>query len=100
MGGALSLPFVYSIEVWAGIEYQVASHLMSLGMAQKGLDIIRTCGSRYDGRVRNPFDEYECGHWYARAMSSLALLQGMTRVSSWSTPAKTISYHLQMSFFG
>ena len=26
--------------------------------------------------MRNPFDEYECGHWYARALSSYALLQG------------------------
>ena len=35
-GGALSLPFVYSNEVWTGIEYQVASHLMALGMVQEG----------------------------------------------------------------
>jgi len=26
------------------------------------------------------FNEYECGHWYARAMSSYALLQGLTGV--------------------
>ena len=67
-GGSLSLPFVYSNEVWTGIEYQVASHLMLIGQIQKGLDIVRACSDRYDGRVRNPFDEYECGHWYARAM--------------------------------
>ncbi len=77
-GGALSLPFVYSNEVWTGIEYQAASHLMALGMVQEGLDIVRTCRARYDGRVRNPFNEYECGHWYARAMSSYALLQGIS----------------------
>lgn len=29
-GGKLSLPFVYSNEVWTGIEYQVASHLILL----------------------------------------------------------------------
>ena len=77
-GGALSLPFVYSNEVWTGIEYQVASHLMMMGLVAEGLEIVRTCRSRYDGRVRNPFDEYECGHWYARAMSSYGLLQGLT----------------------
>src|SRR5207247_3620903 len=44
----------------------------------EGLEIVRTCRVRYDGRVRNPFNEYECGHWYARAMSSYALLQALT----------------------
>ena len=77
-GGELSLPFVYSNEVWTGIEYQVASHLMRMGHVKEGLDIVRTCRTRYDGRVRNPFDEYECGHWYARAMSSYALLFGLS----------------------
>ncbi len=79
-GGKLSLPFVYSNEVWTGIEYQVASHLMMSGEVEKGLDIVRTCRDRYDGRIRNPFDEYECGHWYARALSSYGLLQGLTGV--------------------
>jgi hypothetical protein len=77
-GGALSLPFVYSNEVWTGIEYQVASHLMLMGRVAEGLEIVRTCRARYDGRVRNPFDEYECGHWYARALSSYGLLQGLS----------------------
>jgi hypothetical protein len=77
-GGALALPFVYSNEVWTGIEYQVASHLMFEGMVREGLDIVRTARARYDGRVRNPFNEYECGHWYARAMSSYGLIQGLT----------------------
>ena len=79
-GGKLSLPFVYSNEVWTGIEYQVASHLMMNGEVEKGLDIVRTCRDRYNGRIRNPFDEYECGHWYARALSSYGLLQGLTGV--------------------
>lgn len=76
--GALSLPFVYSNEVWTGIEYQVASHLMLMGAVKEGLEIVRTCRDRYDGDVRNPFDEYECGHWYARALSSYALLQALS----------------------
>ncbi len=79
-GGALSLPFVYSNEVWTGIEYQVASHLMFKGEVEKGLDIVKACRSRYDGRIRNPFNEYECGHWYARAMSSYGLIEGLTGI--------------------
>ncbi|WP_288861708.1 GH116 family glycosyl hydrolase [uncultured Bacteroides sp.] len=79
-GGMLSLPFVYSNEVWTGIEYQVASHLMMKGEVEKGLDIVRECRKRYDGRVRNPFNEIECGHWYARAMASYGMLQGLTGV--------------------
>ncbi len=77
-GGELSLPFVYSNEVWTGIEYQVASHLMAVGLIQDGLDIVRIARARYDGRVRNPFDEYECGHWYARAMASYGMLQSLS----------------------
>jgi hypothetical protein len=79
-GGKLSLPFVYSDEVWTGIEYQVASHLMLMGNVDAGLDIVRAARDRYDGRVRNPFNEYECGHWYARALASYGLLQGLTGV--------------------
>src|SRR5882757_5100 len=66
---------IYSDEVWTGVEYQVASHLIALGKTDEGLEIVRACRSRYDGRVRNPFAEIEAGHWYARAMSSYALLQ-------------------------
>jgi uncharacterized protein (DUF608 family) len=77
-GGKLSLPFVYSDEVWTGIEYQVASHLILSGQVEKGLDIVKACRKRYDGRVRNPFNEYECGHWYARALASYGLIQALT----------------------
>jgi hypothetical protein len=53
---------------------------MMMGEVEKGLEIVRTARTRYDGKIRNPFDEYECGHWYARAMSSYAMLQGLTGV--------------------
>ncbi len=74
------IPFVYSDEVWTGIEYQVASHLMMEGEVEKGLDIVKAVRNRYDGSVRNPFNEYECGHWYARALSSYGMLQGLTGI--------------------
>lgn len=79
-GGMLSLPFVYSNEVWTGIEYQVASHLMLCGKVDEGLRIVRACRDRYNGKARNPFNEYECGHWYARALASYGLIQGLTGV--------------------
>jgi uncharacterized protein (DUF608 family) len=77
-GGAPSLPFVYSNEVWTGVEYQVASHLFMHGQLEQGLEIVRTCRRRYDGRIRNPFDEIECGHYYARALASYGLLQALS----------------------
>ncbi len=79
-GGQLSLPFVYSNEVWTGIEYQVAAHLTLMGKVDEGLEIVRICRHRYDGKTRNPFDEYECGHWYARALASYGLIEGLTGV--------------------
>ena len=96
-GGALSLPFVYSNEVWTGIEYQVASHLMLMGLVDEGMEIVRVCRDRYDGRIRNPFNGYECGHWYARAMASYGLLQGLT--GTWYD-ATTKRLHLRPTIKG
>ncbi len=79
-GKKLSIPFPYSDEVWTGFEYQAASHLMMHGKIEEGLDIVRAARARYDGRKRNPFNEYECGHWYGRALSSYGLLQGLTGI--------------------
>jgi uncharacterized protein (DUF608 family) len=77
-GGKPTLPFVYSDEVWTGIEYQVASHLIAEGFVPEGLTIVKALRSRYDGRVRNPWNEYECGNYYARAMASYALLLALS----------------------
>jgi uncharacterized protein (DUF608 family) len=77
-GGKPTLPFVYSDEVWTGIEYQVASHLIEEGFVDEGLTVVRAARGRYDGHVRNPFNEYECGSYYARAMASYALLGSLS----------------------
>jgi len=77
-GNKPTLPFVYSDEVWTGIEYQVASHLIAEGFINEGLMIVRALRSRYDGKVRNPWNEYECGNYYARAMASYALLGALS----------------------
>jgi hypothetical protein len=65
-----SRPFPYFSEVMTGFEYTAATGLLQVGAADEGLEIIRSIRDRYDGRKRNPFDEAECGHHYARAMAS------------------------------
>ncbi len=69
-----AFPFVYSDEVWTGIEYQVASHLILEGLLTEGLSVVKGCRDRHDGIARNPWDEFECGHHYARALASYGLL--------------------------
>ena len=41
-------------------------------------DIVRGVRDRHDGVRRNPWDEFECGHHYARAMSSWSLLTAIS----------------------
>lgn len=72
-GNRPKIPFVYADEVWSGIEYQVASHLIREGYLEEGLSIVKGVRSRHDGVKRNPFNEVECGNHYARSMASYAV---------------------------
>ncbi len=72
-GDRPALPFPYYAEVMTGFEYTAAVGMLQEGHAapdlrEEGLRVIRDIRARYDGRRRNPFDEAECGHHYARAM--------------------------------
>jgi uncharacterized protein (DUF608 family) len=80
-GGRPRYPFPYADEVWTGIEYQVAAHCLYAGLIEEGLAIVKGVRDRHDGEKRNPWDEFECGHHYARAMSS------------WSLPLALSGYH-------
>jgi len=71
-------PFPYYTEVMTGFEYCVALHLAQEGLVRDALKVVRDIRARYDGRKRNPFDEAECGHHYARAMNSWGLLAALT----------------------
>ncbi len=73
-GGRPRFPFPYSDEVWTGVEYHVAAHLIAEGWITEGLRLVQAIRDRHDGRRRNPWDEVECGHHYARSMSSWMLL--------------------------
>ena len=77
-GGRPSLPFPYADEVWTGIEYQVAAHLIYEGWVEEGLRVVEAVRARHDGVRRNPWNEVECGNHYARSMSSWALLLALS----------------------
>jgi uncharacterized protein (DUF608 family) len=64
------IPFPYYQEAWTGIEYLVAAQFIHAGMLRQGLAAIENVRRRFDGERRNPWDEPECGHHYARAMSA------------------------------
>lgn len=64
------IPFPYFAETWTGIEYLVASLMLFAGMQREGVEYFRNARLRFDGEKRNPWDEPECGHHYARAMSA------------------------------
>jgi uncharacterized protein (DUF608 family) len=64
------IPFPYYAEAWTGIEYLVAAQFIYGGMLREGLETIEDVRWRFDGERRNPWDEPECGHHYARAMSA------------------------------
>jgi non-lysosomal glucosylceramidase len=65
-----SIPFPYYAEVMTGFEYQAATLMIYAGLVSQGLECIENIRRRYDGQFRNPWDEAECGHHYARAMAA------------------------------
>ena len=71
-GGRPTIPFPYWSEVMTGFEYTAGIGMLYEGMENEGLETIKNIRDRYDGLKRNPFDEAECGHHYARAMASWA----------------------------
>ena len=71
-------PFPYYNEVMTGFEYTAAVGMLYEGALDDGLKCIKAVRDRYDGLKRNPFDEAECGHHYARAMASWAAVLALS----------------------
>lgn len=90
-GGRPQLPSVYSDEVWTGIEYQVAAGLIYEGEVEKGVTMVEGVRARHDGIRRNPWNEFECGNHYARAMSSWSLVLALSGFS-YSAPQQRIGF--------
>lgn len=77
-GGRPRYPFPYADEVWTGMEYEVAALAIYEGSIDDGLAIVEATRARHDGLRRNPWDEFECGHHYARALSSWSVLLALS----------------------
>ncbi|MCG8452129.1 MAG: non-lysosomal glucosylceramidase [Spirochaetales bacterium] len=93
-GGRPTQPFPYSNEVMTGFEHSTAAHMLYMGMEEEALEIVKAIRERYDGYKRNPFDEAECGHHYARAMASWAHVLALSGFE-YSGVEKSMQFHSQ-----
>lgn len=76
-GGRQGEPVRYRDEIWTGIEYQVAGHMIWEGMVTEGLSLCKAVHERYHPLKRNPYNEVECGDHYARALASWGVLTAL-----------------------
>lgn len=86
-----AIPFPYSDEVWTGIEYQVAVHLIYEDFIAEAFSIVKTTRMRYNGYNRNPWNEIECGNHYARSMASYGLLVALSGMK-FDIPGNKLSF--------
>jgi uncharacterized protein (DUF608 family) len=89
--GRLKVPFPYFAESMSGFEYAAAIGMLYEGQTEAGLKCIRSIRERFDGEKRNPFDEPECGHHYARAMAAWSGPMAISRFH-YSAPDRSISF--------
>lgn len=78
LGGRPRVPFPYFSEVMTGFEYQAAALMMYEGLIDEGINVVKAIRARFDGKKRNPWNEPECGHHYARAMASWSSLLALS----------------------
>ena len=69
-----AIPISYCEETMTGFEYSFAGLLLSRGLIEDGLKVVKAVRDRYDGKKRNPWNEIECGSNYVRSMASFALI--------------------------
>ena len=68
------IPIPYCEETMTGFEYSFAGLLCSRNMIDDGIKAVSAVRNRFDGKKRNPWNEFECGSNYARSMASYALI--------------------------
>ncbi|WP_117879658.1 GH116 family glycosyl-hydrolase [Aureibaculum luteum] len=91
-GEKLDFPFPYYTEIMTGFEYSTAAHMIYEGQVENGLQIFKDIRNRYDGYKRNPFNEGEYGHRYARAMAAWAGILAYTGFN-YSAVDKSMSFN-------
>jgi hypothetical protein len=69
-----AIPIPYCEETMTGFEYAFAGLLCSQGKVEEGMRAVKAVRDRFDGKKRNPWNEFECGNNYARSMASYALI--------------------------
>ena len=89
--GRLAIPFPYFNEAMTGFEYTAAIGMLYEGQTENGLKCIKAIRDRFDGEKRNPFNEPECGHHYARAMAAWASMLAISDFH-YSAVSKTMNF--------
>ena len=98
-GGRPRYPFPYADECWTGSSTRSPGLLIYEGEVEAGCEIVRAVRARHDGIRRNPWDEFECGHHYARALSSWSLLLALSGFE-YSAPAGRLRFAPRVSADG
>ena len=84
-------PMVSSDYVFTGSEYAAATLMLYEGLQEEGLRMAKAVRERFDGEKRNPWDEIEGGHHYARAMAAWALILALSGFS-YSAPREQMKF--------
>ena len=71
-------PAPYCEECWPGVEYPAGALMIQSGLIEEGMAVVKAVRDRFDGSVRNPWNEFECGSNYARSMASYSLLHAFS----------------------
>ncbi len=77
-GGKPVHPLLYCDETQIGYEYQVAGNLLYEGYLLEGLTVFKSIRDRFDGKKRNPYNEFECGNHYVRSMGNYSALLALS----------------------
>lgn len=78
-GGRPEAPIPYWGECMTGFEHQLGVILLDYGLKDEAVAVIKAIRDRHTGDNRNPFNEPECGSFYARSMAAWALLDAWDR---------------------